>query len=409
MSERRVVVTGLGLVTALGCEEDEIWGALLAGRGGIGEIASFDASELPVRTAAEVPGAALAALGRKPEDRALDMALVAAARALAGAGLEAGRGPHPVATLFGTGMGPAATFFAATRAYFEGGTKSLRPTTVPRAMYNSLSAVLSMTFGLTGPNYVVVSACASATHAIGEAFWRIRAGRDERVLAGGAEAFFNPLFFGAWSRLGVLSRNPDPAAACRPFDADRDGTVLGEGAAALVLESLKSALSRGASIRGEVVGFGESSDAEHLTRPSVEGQAAAMRAALTMAGPGAAEELGYVNAHGTATLQNDVAECRSLRQALGSRAEAVPVGSLKPFFGHTLGAAGGIETAVTLLALEAGRLPPSRNLERPDPQCDLRFVASRPEALAAPLAMKNSFGFGGSNAVLVLRRWEPAT
>jgi 3-oxoacyl-[acyl-carrier-protein] synthase II len=272
-------------------------------------------------------------------------------------------------------------------------------------MYNTLSATLSLVFGLTGPNTTLVAACASSTQAIGEAFWRIRDGRAERVLAGGAEAFFNPLFFGAWSRLGVLSRNADPAAACRPFDRDRDGTVLGEGAAALVLEELGAARARGATIRGEVLGFGESSDADHLTRPSVEGQAAAMRQALATAEL-PASEIGYVNAHGTATRQNDSAECRSLAAVLGATVEGAPVASSKSFFGHTLGAAGAIETVVTLLALERGRIPPNLNLERPDPECAVRLVGATPEPLTAPVAMKNSFGFGGSNAVLLLKRWE---
>ncbi|MGH9465500.1 MAG: beta-ketoacyl-[acyl-carrier-protein] synthase family protein, partial [Thermoanaerobaculia bacterium] len=409
MSARRVVVTGLGLATALGCDEESVWQGLASGSTGIGRLAVSAAGDLPVRTAARVDDGALAAgvagLGRKSEDRALDMALVVAAQALTGAGLWPAADRRPVATLFGTGMGPAATFYEAYRAFFGGGVKALRPTTVPRAMYNSLSATLSLVFGLTGPNTTLVAACASSTQAIGEAFWRIRDGRAERVLAGGAEAFFNPLFFGAWSRLGVLSRNPDPAAACRPFDRDRDGTVLGEGAAAVVLEELQAARARGARIRGEVVGFGESSDADHLTRPSVEGQAAAMREALATAGL-PISEIAYVNAHGTATRQNDSAECRSLATVLGAAAERVPVGSSKSFFGHTLGAAGSIETVATLLALERGWIPPNLNLERPDPECAVRLVGATREPLAAPVAMKNSFGFGGSNAVLVLRRWE---
>jgi 3-oxoacyl-[acyl-carrier-protein] synthase II len=249
-----------------------------------------------------------------------------------------------------------------------------------------------------------VSACAAGTNAIGTAFRQIRNGYSDVVLCGGVDAFLDPFFFGVWNNIPALSRNPDPARACRPFDADRDGLVLGEGAGALVLESLDSAERRGARIRGEVAGYGESSDAGHITHPSVEGQAEAIRRALASAGV-APSEIGFINAHGTATRANDVTESRSIRAALGDAAASIPVASNKSYFGHTLGAAGGIETIVTLLGLEAGKVPPNLNLDNPDPECELCLVGDQPLEIDSPVAMKNSFGFGGGNAVLILKRY----
>lgn len=406
---RRVAVTGLGLVTALGLEEEAVWGALMRGETGVREVSAFDVSQLPCRVAAQVEDAELerevAALGRLPGDRTTDMALVASARALHQAGLETGRQRGGAATILGTGMGPAHTFFEAYESYYGKGPRGLRPTTVPRAMYNALSAQVSMAFGLTGPNYVVVSACASATNALGDGFRRIRDGHLDLALCGGAESFLNPLFFAVWNRLGVLSKEADPERACRPFDRTRDGTVLGEGAAVLVLEELGRARDRGARVRGEILGYGESSDAGHLTRPSVEGQSAAMRGALAEAGVEPAD-LDYVNAHGTATRWNDAAECTSLREVLGPSADRAPVGSTKSYFGHTLGASGAIETALALVALERGMAPANRGLDDPDPECAVRLVGVRPQPIGGSLAMKNSFGFGGGNAVLIVHRWE---
>lgn len=403
---RRVAVTGIGVVSAIGADEATFRERLLAGRGGIAALRPMELAGLKASVAAQVDGEVLAApleaLGRVPTDRALDMALAASAQALAASGwLEEGGGG--VAVLLGTGMGPAETFFDAYTSFFAKGLKGLRPTTVPRAMYNALSSAVSIQFGLTGTNFVVVSACASATHAFGAALRMIRHGYADRVLCGGAEAFFNPLFFAAWNNLGVLSRGQDPATACRPFDRARDGCVLGEGAGVLALESLERATARGAAIRGELLGYGETSDASHITRPSPENQAQAMREALADAGVAPAE-LAYVNAHGTATRSNDRCEAASLAEVLGEATAQVPVGACKSYFGHTLGASGALETIATLLALEAGRVPPNLNLEHPDEECGLRLVGATAEPLDGALAMKNSFGFGGGNAVLILGR-----
>jgi 3-oxoacyl-[acyl-carrier-protein] synthase II len=409
--DRRVVVTGLGVVCACGLDEAELWSNMIAGRTGIAELKAFDTSGYKVRIGAEVDSDRLQpmieALGRRPVDRAHDLALVASAQALEQSGLVTGPPPHEerdVAVIFGTGVGSAQSHYNAFSAFFDRGVRGLRPTTVPRCMYNAISAGISIRFNLTGANFVVVSACTASTNAIGTAFRQVRDGHTDTVLCGGSDAFFDPFFFGVWNNLGVLSRIPEPAAACRPFDSDRKGLVLGEGAGALVLESLGSARRRGARIRGEIAGYGESSDATHITSPSVEGQAKSISRALGSAGI-SPQEVGFINAHGTATVQNDVCESKSIRTVFGDTASSIPVASNKSYFGHTLGASGAIETIVTLLGLEAGRMPANLNLDNPDPECDVLLVGGEPRELSSPVAMKNSFGFGGSNAVLIVKKY----
>lgn len=409
---RRVVVTGLGIASGVGVGEDAVWQGLLAGRTGIDQLTRLDTTDFRVSIGAEVDDdavkAGLSRIKRRATDRAADLALVAAAQALEQAGLVEGPPPYTsqdVAVIFGTGVGSAESHHSGFQAFFERGVRGLKPSTVPRCMYNAISSGLSIHFKLTGPNYMVVSACTSATNAIGTAFRMVRDGYAERVLCGGADGFFDPFFYGVWNNLGVLSGEPDPKRACRPFDTDRDGCVLGEGAGALVIESLASARAREARIRGEIAGYGETSDAAHRTKPDAAGQAEAMRRALADAGV-APHELGVINAHGTATPANDLCESASIRMVLGDTADEVPVVANKSFFGHTLGASGALETIVTLLGLEAGTVPPNLNLDHPDPACRVRLIGGAPEPVAAPLAMKNSFGFGGGNGVLVLRRAE---
>jgi 3-oxoacyl-[acyl-carrier-protein] synthase II len=410
--DRRVVVTGIGVLSACGVNEAELWDNMMAGRSGIAELEAFDTSGYKVKIGAEVDDERLQpmieALGRRPVDRAHDLALVASAQALEQSGLVTGPPPHEeqdVAVIFGTGVGSAQSHFNAFTAFSNKGVRGLRPTTVPRCMYNAISAGISIRFNLTGSNFVVVSACTASTNAIGAAFRQVRDGHADIVLCGGSDAFFDPFFFGVWNNLGVLSKIPEPAAACRPFDSDRKGLVLGEGAGALVLETLSSATRRGARIRGEIAGYGESSDATHITSPSAEGQAKAIRRALDSAGM-SPRDVGFINAHGTATAQNDVCESKSIRAVFGEAASSVPVASNKSYFGHTLGASGAIETIVTLLGLEAGRMPPNLNLENPDPECDVLLVGGEPQELSSAVAMKNSFGFGGCNAVLILKRYD---
>ena len=408
---RRVVVTGLGVVSALGLEEHSVWNNMLAGRSGISRLTGLDVAELKSKNASQIDSVllqqALGARGITPSDRTIDIALLASAEALEQAGLVKGSPPYApiqVGTIFGTGHGPAHSIHSSWMDFAAKGPRGVRPTSIPRCMANAISAQISMRFRLTGPNYVVTCACTSATTAIGIAFRMIRDGYARQVLCGGAESALDPGSVAAWSRLGVMSKNDDPQRACRPFDRDRDGFVIGEGAAAILLESLESARERAARIRAEVCGYGESSDADHITRPSAEGQAQSICAALQDAGitPG---DVGFINAHGTATKANDECESQSIRLALGAAADAIPVASNKSFFGHLLGAAGALETLVTILGLEYGTVPPNLNLENPDPACAVRLVGAQPLALNASYAMKNSFGFGGDNGVLVLRKW----
>jgi len=276
---------------------------------------------------------------------------------------------------------------------------------VPRCMANAVSSQISMRFRLTGPNYIVASACASATSAIGIAYRMVKDGAADMVLAGGVDAPFDAFAYGAWNNLGVMSTNPVPEKACRPFDKDRDGCVLGEGAGIMILESMESALNRKARIRGEICGFGESSDALHVTRPNPEGQALAIRKALSSAGMTPAD-ISFINAHGTATEANDECESKSIRLAMGNETDRIPVSANKSYFGHMLGASGAVESIVTLLCLESGIIPPNLNLDNPDPLCNLNFVGKEPLRISASVAMKNSFGFGGNNAVLIMRRFE---
>jgi 3-oxoacyl-(acyl-carrier-protein) synthase len=270
-------------------------------------------------------------------------------------------------------------------------------------MASSLSAHISIHFRLTGPNYVIASACTSATNAIGIGFRMISEGHAQSVLCGGAESPLSPGHYACWNNLGVLSTIPEPERGLRPFAADRAGTLLGEGAGALLLESIDSARLRGARIRGEIVGYGESSDAAHMIGQSVEGQAAAIRAALRSSGA-KPQSIGYINAHGTGTGTNDETESKAIRQVMGEATDGIPVGALKPYFGHTLGASGAIEGIATLLALENGMAPRNLNLENPDLACRLDLIGDAPRQIAANYAIKNSFGFGGNNAVLVFRR-----
>ena len=410
--KRRVVVTGMGVVTPIGMDEATLWQNMLAGRSGIRPLTLFDVAEYKCKIGAEVSTQALneALQSRKltVSDRTVDMALVAAGQALEAAGVISGEPPYEpqnTAVVFGTGIGASHSLYNAFMSYSQKGIRGLRPTSVPRCMANSISAQVSMRFRLTGANYVIVAACTSAADAMGTAFRMIRDGYADRVLCGGADSVFDPFVYGGWNNLGVMSKNADPSKACRPFDTARDGCVLGEGAGALVLESLDAARTRGARIRAEICGFGESSDAEHITSPSAEGQAQAIRAALDCAGM-TPSDIGFINAHGTATRANDECESRSIRLALKEAADRIPVASNKSFFGHLLGASGAVETIVTILGLESRKMPPNLNLDHPDPACNLTLIGGTATEMASPVAMKNSFGFGGGNAVLIVRRWD---
>ena len=407
-SKKRIAVTGIGIVSPVGNNETDFWNSMLAGKSAAKRIQAFDPTDYRSQNGAEVDtdflAAAMAAKRWRPVDRTVDMALVAASQALDSAGLDSSVPPR-MATVIGCGGGPSLSIEDGYDRFAKKGLRGLRPTTIVRGMANVVSSQISIKFRLTGTNYVVVSACTSSTNAIGLAVRMIRHGYADHVLCGGADSFFAPVVYGAWDRLGVMTRNPDADSSYRPFDSDRDGFVLGEGAGMLVLESYDSAESRGARIRCEIAGYGESSDAEHLTHPSQEGQSAAMLAAISDANITPAD-IGFVSAHGTATKLNDECECASIRLALGDATDNVKVASTKPYFGHLLGSSGVVEAISVILGLEAGQVPPSLNLDNPDPACNVPFVGPEPTPIASPYAMKNSFGFGGGNAVLVLRKHD---
>jgi 3-oxoacyl-[acyl-carrier-protein] synthase II len=408
--DRRVVVSGMGIVTAIGLTETAAWENLMAGHSGLRVMRNHDFSANHVQVGAEIDPAALDAVTPQQQrraDRTVKLGLEASRQALTEAGCLPGAAgaPTEIATIFGCGCGPTETLHASFTRFAEKGPKGMRPSSVPNGMANSLSAGISIQFQLTGANYTVVSACTSSTNAIGIGYRMIRDGHAEAVLCGGADNNFDPFYYGLWNNLGVFSPIADPARALRPFAVDRAGTLLGEGAGAVLLESLGSARRRGVRIRGEIAGYGESSDATHITGPSVAGQARALRAALKSAAI-TPKDIGYISAHGTGTDANDATEARAVREVLGGAADAIPVGALKSYFGHTLGASGVIEAIATLLALEQRRAPANLNLESPDPACPVHLIGGAPRELENGVALKNSFGFGGGNAVLVLRRFS---
>jgi 3-oxoacyl-[acyl-carrier-protein] synthase II len=409
-ARRRVYATGLGFVSPHGADPDEAFERLYAGESAIRKVRSgsdeFGSDVLLAPTsfdpAGVVPGIQLAVM-----DRVAQMAAVAAHHALTAAGLLVNdRGPAAAGVYMGCALGGAHAIQEAYRVYYQRRSRKLKPATVPLIMANAPAAHVSMRFGMFGPSFTYSIACASSAVAIGEAFRAIRDGYLDRALAGGAEAMLNDGSIVAWDALSVLAReHPDgPAASSRPFALDRSGFVLGEGAAAVMLESEDAMRQRGAEPVAEIVGFGASSDAHNLTQPAVEGQVKAMRAALADAGL-APEAIGYINAHATATPVGDKVEIEAIKATFGEHARRLAVSSTKSMHGHLVGAAGALEFAITLLALEKRRLPPTANLTLPDPECDLDCVPckGRP-APDMEYALSNSFAFGGSNAVLVARR-----
>lgn len=411
-SGHRVVITGLGLVTPLGCSVSEVWSRLCAGESGIRRITRFDASALPVQIAGEVREFDPSAVVDRRELKRLDLfsqyALASAAQALADAGgEEALMDRDRTAVIIGVGFGGIGTVEEGVREFYETGMKRVSAFFIPRLIANIAPAHVAMKFGIRGENFAVMSACASGAHAIGEAFRRIRAGLQEAALAGGAEAPITPLTVAGFAAMRALStRNQEPSRASRPFDRDRDGFVLAEGAGMLFLETLERARARGARIYAEIVGYGANDDAHHLTAPAPEGRGAAecMRLALADAGV-EPTEVGYINAHGTSTPLNDESETMAIKAVFGTHAYRLAVSSTKSMTGHTLGAAGAIEAAFTALSLHHGLLPPTINYETPDPQCDLDYVPNQARPAEVGVALSNAFGFGGANCTLVFRRY----
>jgi len=410
---RRVVVTGLGVACALGLDPATLWRRLLAGECGISRRAPRpEEAELPVTINGAIPDEALAAAVRghqlRESDRNSQLGLCAAAGALADAGHPTdGAEPIDMDVIVGTGHGNIAYTNGMTLVFEHGGYRKLRPTTVVRAMFNRPAHLVSIRYRLTGSSHVVSCACATGSIAVGEAFHRIRFGIADRVLAACCDTGLDLPTFAAWNRLGVLSKIPDPERASRPFDEGRDGLVIGEGGAAFVLESLESARARGARAYAEVVGYGASSDAAHIVQPDAEGQARAMAKALASAGL-APTDVDCVNAHGTATVVADPVEAASLRLVFGAHADRVPVSTTKAQLGHLMGATAGVELVTAILSLQQGLIPPCRNLEAPDPRCNLNFVRDAPLKASLTHVLKNSFAFGGTNSVIVLRRADDA-
>jgi nodulation protein E len=402
-SSIRVAITGIGIVSPFGRGKSAALEALRDARSGVKRIESIDASALNCRIAGEVPREAHEGLHRG-HDRFSRFALIAAEEAAEEANFaNIGVEPERVAALIGTGLGGCETLDAGYKRMYGENLARVPPASIAMSMYNAATSAVSTRFGAKGAAYSVVSACASSAHAIGLAYQAIKSGAADAAFAGGADA---PLTFGiirAWESMRVLAiDNEHPERACRPFSADRNGLVLAEGSAVLLLETFENAERRGQPILGEIAGFGATSDAGHITDPSADGAARAMRQALRDANA-STEDVGYINAHGTATRANDATETRAIKEVFGERAYAIPVSSTKSMHGHAMGASGAIEIACSLVALRDGFLPPTINLDNADPECDLDYIPHRAREARVSLFLSNSFGFGGMNAVVAVR------
>jgi len=410
---RRVVVTGVGMVTPVGLDTETSWEGLIAGRSGIGPITQFDDKEIPTQIAGEVKGFDAAKYIEPKEikkmDRFIHLAIAASQLAMDSARLPITPGnAERVGVIAGAGIGGLPAIERSYKAYMEKGYRRITPFFIPMSIINELAGHISMRFGAKGPNVSVVTACATGTHSIGDAYKIIQRGDADAMFAGGAESCICPLGVGGFNAMKALStRNSEPGRASRPFDAERDGFVIGEGAGIVVLEELESARKRGGTILAEVIGYGLSGDAYHITSPAPNGEGAArcMNMAIKNAGISPAD-VGYINAHGTSTKYGDELETMAIKTVFGDHARKVPVSSTKSMIGHLLGAAGGVEAVISVLALVRGVLPPTINLENPDPECDLDYIPNTARKLSVEIAMSNSFGFGGTNATLIFRKYR---
>jgi len=411
---RRVVITGLGLVTPVGLTVEETWTNLLAGKSGAAPITKFDPSRLQVRFACEVKGFdPLSCLERK-EAKRMDLftqfAMAAAQEAVTQAGLE-GKFPDPERSgvVIGSGIGGMMTFEEQCLIYLQKGPDRVSPFFVPMFIPDIASGHVSIRYGLKGPNFCTVSACSSSAHAIGESYELIKTGAADCMVTGGAEAAITGITIAGFQNMKALStRNDSPETASRPFDEGRDGFVLADGGAVIVLESLEHASARGATILGEVAGYGMSADANHITAPAPDGDGArrAMLACLKEGGI-AATDVGYVNAHGTSTPLGDIAETRAVKAVFGDHARKLVFASTKSMTGHLLGGAGALEFVASLLVVRTGKIPPTINQFTPDPECDLDCAPNRMIEREVDTALSNSFGFGGHNVTLAVRRFVP--
>jgi 3-oxoacyl-[acyl-carrier-protein] synthase II len=408
---RRVAVTGLGAVTPLGNDVRSTWDSALAGRSGVDWIRSFDASEYPVRIAAEVkdfdPTSVASPKDARKLDRNVLLALGAAREAMGDAGLN-GFDPTRVGIVFGSAIGGFLGVMEQHDILLERGPERVSPNFLPNVLVDSASGQLAISLGIRGPNYAVVSACATGSHAVGEAAELIKRGDADVVLAGGTEACMHPLILAGFCAMrGLVAEEKDPALASRPFDATRAGFVMGEGAAVLVLEDLDSARARGATIYAEVLGYGASNDAHHMAQPDPEaiGVGEMMRAAIHRAGV-EPERVGYINAHGTSTPLGDAAETKAIKDVFGDHAYELAVSSTKSVMGHCFGAAGAIEAMMCVLAIYHGVLPPTINYREPDPACDLDYVPNESREARVDVALSNAMGLGGHNGCVLVGRVE---
>jgi 3-oxoacyl-[acyl-carrier-protein] synthase II len=409
-SNCRVVVTGVGVVSALGHDTPTFWESLLAGRSGVDRLTSFDTKDFACQIGAEVrgfdPSKWMDPKEARRNDRYSQFAMAAAKQAIADSQIDITKVDcERVGVFIGSGIGGMATIEAQARTLFERGPRKVSPFMIPSLISNMASGIVAIEIGARGPNFSIVSACATGSHSLGEAMKVIRSGEADVMIAGGAEASITALSYAGFCSMKAMStRNDEPQRASRPFDKGRDGFVMGEGAGVLMLESLEHARARGAHIYCEMIGYGASCDAFHITQPDPEGRglSLAMRKALTSASL-RPEDIDYINAHGTSTPYNDKFETAAIKQVFGEHARRLKVSSTKSMTGHLLGAAGGIEAAISVKVIQTGIIPPTINLEEPDPECDLDYVPNK--AVHAPVrtVLSNNLGFGGQNAALVFR------
>ncbi|MCL6518834.1 MAG: beta-ketoacyl-ACP synthase II [Armatimonadetes bacterium] len=413
MERKRVVVTGMAPITPVGTGTEKYWQALLNGVSGVGLITHFDASDYSTQIAAEIkdfdPEEYIDRKEAKRMDRFAQFAVAASILAIRDSGLQiTNENAERVGVLIGSGIGGTSTWEEQHRTLIEKGPRRVSPFFVPMLISDMASGMASIILGAKGPNLAIVTACATATHAIGEAAKIIQRGDADVMVAGGSEAAITPLAVAGFCAARAFStRNDEPERASRPFDLNRDGFVIGEGAGVLILESLEHALARGAKIYCEITGFGMSGDAFHITAPAPEGEGAArsMAAALKDAGI-KPEDVDYINAHGTSTPDNDKTETMAIKRVFGDYAYKVAISSTKSMIGHLLGAAGAVEAIACICAIRDGIIPPTINYETPDPECDLDYVPNEPRKMPVKIAMSNSFGFGGHNATLILAKYE---
>jgi 3-oxoacyl-[acyl-carrier-protein] synthase II len=410
---RRVVITGIGLVSSLGIGTSQNWQALLAGTSGVARITRFDVSGFAAQIAAEVRGFDPLQYVDKKDVKKMDVFIQYAIAASQFAIDDSGLAVTPanaaaIGVYIASGIGGFATIEREHEALLDGGPRKISPFFIPSAIINLAAGQVSIRFGAKGPNLATCTACSASAHAVGESFEIIRRGDADAMIAGGSEAAITPMSVGGFGRMQALStRNDDPARASRPFDKDRDGFIIGEGAGVIILEELEHARGRGARIYAELVGYGASADAYHITAPSEDGEGAVRVMGLALKKAGVRpEQVGYINAHGTSTPYNDRLETLAIKKCFGDHARSIAISSTKSMTGHLLGAAGGLEAGISALAVHHQMVPPTINLDHPDPECDLDYVPHKSRAVAVDYALSNSFGFGGTNAALLFKRYE---